>query len=221
MTNVTRGNIMGLSISKNGKIRDITLPSQRKVRSSDEQNVEFEDVLHKNQQQPQGNKQDHKGENQQSDHKKEHHTSLSSGIKNYQRNTPHTTHRRHVTARDIGSTPIISINPNQTVGRALEMMTHYKIHHLVLLDDKKILKGILSDRDILNKRNHDLVSQHAQTEVILTKESTEMKIVAKLMLEKGVSALPLINQDNIVTGIITKTDILEYLVHNMPFETYV
>ncbi len=213
---------MGIMISKNGHIKDFSLPSSRKVRSSDEQNVQFEDVLkkepEKNFYEGQNSEKENKEKNQDTLQEKK----LSKGIKSYQKQEHHTNYqRRHLTAREIGSSPIISILPEQTVGTALEMMNKYNIHHLVILDHEKILKGIVSDRDLLNKRSNERVIDHAQTEVIITKDSTEIKIVAMIMLEKGISALPYIDSQQMVVGIITKTDILDYLVHSMPFQTYV
>ncbi len=202
---------MGLMISKNGKIKDFSLPSQRNIRSTDEQNVQFEDVLKKSPDR------DFKEDHQQGSDRK-----LSNGIKSYQKQEHHPNYqRKHILARDIGSSPIISILPSETVGRALEMMEKYQVHHLLILDKDKSLKGIVSDRDILNKRSNDLVINHAQVEVIITKDSTELKVLAKIMLEKGISALPYIDQHEVIVGIITKTDILDYLVHSLPFETYV
>jgi acetoin utilization protein AcuB len=210
---------MGLMVSKNGRIKDFSLPSSRKVRSSDEQNVEFEDVLKKEHNQK-SNQDSESSEEKDNNTKKN--QKISSGIKSYQKQEHHPNYqRRHLTAREIGSSPIISIKPQQTVADALYMMEKYKIHHLIVLDDNKLLKGIVSDRDILNKRSHDPIIQHAQNEVIITKESTELKVLAKIMLEKKISALPFIDHQEVVIGIITKTDILDYLVHSMPFETYI
>ena len=61
----------------------------------------------------------------------------------------------------------------------------------------------------------------AKSEVILTKENTEIKVLANIMLENEISALPFIDSREAVIGIITKTDLLDYLVHAHPFETYV
>lgn len=206
---------MGLMISKNGKIKDFSLPSQRNVRSTDEQNVQFEDVLKKSP--------DDKYQQQQKKHQdSEAERRRNSGIKSYIKQEHHPNYqRKHLSARDIGTSPIISIRPEETVGRALEMMNKYQIHHLVILDQHKVLKGITSDRDLLNKRYNDPLMNHAQTEVIITKDNTDIKILAKIMLEKGISSLPFIDQNEVVAGIITKTDILDYLVHSLPFETYV
>ncbi len=213
---------MGLMISKNGKIKDFSLPSQRHIRSTDEQNVQFEDVLKKS---PNKNFKEGQNENNK-DHSKEKEREQerrrTSGIKSYIKQEHHTNYqRKHILARDVGSSPIISISPIETVGRALMMMEKYRVHHLLILDKEKQLKGIVSDRDLLNKRSNDNVMEHAKTEVIITKETTEIKVLAKIMLEKGISALPYIDQNEVVVGIITKTDILDYLVHSLPFETYI
>lgn len=205
---------MGLMIAKNGKIKDFSLPSQRNIRSTDEQNVQFEDVLKK----APDNKFQQKNKHQDTESERR----RSSGINSYIKQEHHPDYqRKHLVARDIGTSPIISIHPEETVGRALELMNKYQVHHLVILDKNRILKGIVSDRDLLNKRYNDPLMKHAQEEVIITKENTDIKILAKVMLENSISALPYIDQNEVVVGIITKTDILDYLVHSLPFETYV
>ena len=89
-----------------------------------------------------------------------------------------------------------------------------------------VVVGVLS-RTKINRFSFDFTSMadpvlnHAELEVIITKESTDIKILATLMLEKDISALPFIDQNDKVSGIITKTDILDYLVHALPFQTYV
>ena len=212
---------MSLVISKNGKIRDVTLPSQRKIRSTDQQNVHFEDVLKKDQGHDQSSNQN-KQHQFKEDHSSEKERKLSNGIKSYQKQEHHPDYlRKHLTARDIGSTPVISIGPDATVGQSLSLMQKYKIHHLIILDRDKVLKGIVSDRDLLNRRTSDSIMNFAKTEVILTKENTEIKVLANIMLENGISALPFIDSREAVIGIITKTDLLDYLVHSHPFETYV
>lgn len=212
---------MSLVISKNGKIRDVTLPSQRKIRSTDQQNVRFEDVLKKDQDQNSDQNKQHQQQLKE-DHLTDRERKLSNGIKSYQKQEHHPDYqRKHLTARDIGSTPVISIGPDATVGQSLSLMQKYKIHHLIILDRDKALKGIVSDRDLLNRKTSDSIMNFAKSEVILTKENTEIKVLANIMLENEISALPFIDSREAVIGIITKTDLLDYLVHAHPFETYV
>ena len=214
---------MGLLIAKNGKIRDLSLPNQGKVRNSTK-NI---NALHNEANVVDDNRQEAPFEDVLKKQKEKNHLpqKLSSGIKSYQKQkTDHDHHHsswKHLTAKDIGSKPVISIGPTATVQEALSLMNKYQIHHLVILDQDKGLKGIVSDRALLNKRSSDPVLNHAELEVIITKESTDIKILATLMLEKDISALPFIDQNDKVSGIITKTDILDYLVHALPFQTYV
>jgi len=124
-------------------------------------------------------------------------------------------------AKSIASLSPITVAKEQSIEEALNLMKRYKIHHLLFVDDKKSVIGIVSDRDILGERRSDRAFDFSIREVIVAKESTDIKIICSLMIDKLVSAVPLVNEKGQLTGIITKTDILEFVFRNQHLEVYV
>ena len=205
---------MSLLISKNGKISDYPRPKKNlRVTSADQNKVEFEELLHKEKSHSENYHPEENGD--------EKHRENNAVIRQYQKQTPRQNHKKITLAKDICSSPLITALPEINVEDALVKMKKYKIHHLPLVGKNGVLEGIVSDRDLLGRRHRENAMNFASKEVVVTKASTDIKIVARMMLEEGISALPLISEEEELIGMITKTDLLECIVKSMPFQTYV
>jgi CBS domain-containing protein len=185
-----------------------------KVKSPDENKVEFEDVLDKEKEGPQ------KNFHSEEEHEKA--EGKSHAIRSYQkqgdkkeRNT------KLLHARDVYTRPVQTIHPTTSVREALELMEKYRFHHLPILNNEKKIVGILSDRDLSGKRSSDRVERHMRKEVITAKESTEVAHLAREMIRHGIGCLPILNSEDKVVGIVSKTDLLECLANSMPLSQYV
>lgn len=95
--------------------------------------------------------------------------------------------------------------------------------HLPVLKDSRIVIGMISDRDLLKVETMGTfqfltASSIMKTILILVDEDTPVAQVAKVMVEEKISAMPVINKDHHMVGIITKTDLLkgifEYRLHD-------
>ncbi len=206
---------MSLMISRSGKIQEITRKSlTKKVTPPDDNRVHFEDVLEKESEHP-----DEKNFSHKEQHRKESNVE-AKGIKSYQKQS-NQINTKLVHAKDICSRPVITARPQDTISMAMEKMQKYKIHHLPLVDSNGKLVGIISDRDLLGKRSHERLERYSTVDVLVVKESLEIKMVARLMLENHISALPLINEEEELTGMVTKSNLLEYIMKSTPFERHV
>ena len=133
--------------------------------------------------------------------------------------------RKNIFARDIMTKTVISISSADPLTKAAEIMNKYSFHHLPVVDDKTLM-GIISDRDILEvkgspKFNQQLVKDICHKEVIAARDMTDIKLLTQIMLEEKISSLPIIDDNNEMVGIITKTDILVCVTKNMPLELYI
>lgn len=217
---------MSLMVSRNGKIQEVTRkPSGKKVTSPENQNITFEDIIDKESgHSPQYDASEEKdssskknSKDQRSDSER---PSAHQGLKTYIKNK-NAVNSKLIHAKEIGSRPVIYAHPKQTVGDALDLMKKYKIHHLPLLNKDQTLAGIISDRDLIGKRSFDKLERYATTDVLVAKENTEIQMVARLMLDNGISALPLIDENNQLTGIVTKSNLLEYIIKSSHFNRHV
>jgi predicted transcriptional regulator len=116
--------------------------------------------------------------------------------------------------------PWISIQKNASCLEALKLLSHHKIHHLVITENSQPL-GILTDRDIFYlwaQNTHSTLSSMSQIPVLavmrsnmpVVKANTTLTEVVRWMKDLQVSAL----LSESATGrfsIITETDLLAAL----------
>lgn len=123
-----------------------------------------------------------------------------------------------VFARDVMTTPVFFVSPNETIAYARNLMVKHKISRLLVMDDGK-LTGILTKKDIAyrlrqgepvwRRRPIDQIPAGAfATNCILTvAPDTETKAIAKIFVENDISSVPVVNEGT-VTGIVTKSDLM-------------
>lgn len=124
-------------------------------------------------------------------------------------------------------TDLITVSPQTTLVQARDIIEKNKIDHLLVVNDKKKLVGIVSDRDL--KQNwaspatslstHELnyllqkvlVSMIMIKTVVTIPTSTTIERAALVMQQNRISALPVMEGDDLA-GIITSTDVMGVLL---------
>lgn len=122
--------------------------------------------------------------------------------------------------KDRMSDQLITLTKDDKLADALLITCSKDVRHIPIVEDKKII-GLVSDRDI--KRNlptradeasvWDVMEQvkleEIMTRQVLTidKEST-LREAALIMMREKVNALPVVDEDMVLLGIITTEDIL-------------
>lgn len=112
----------------------------------------------------------------------------------------------------------VCIGKSDTLARARNLMVRHKARKLVVLEEGKPI-GILSAKDILSslkagplwrRRPMDniLVGTVMSANPRVIREETELSEVARLMLENGISSLPMVGGDGMLSGLVTKEGVL-------------
>ncbi|HNX24438.1 MAG TPA: CBS domain-containing protein [Spirochaetota bacterium] len=127
-------------------------------------------------------------------------------------------------ASEIMSSPVFTIGPDVYVNDAWKNFSDKKVHHMPVISPEGKLIGIVSDRDLLKKliisdnkietARDAAVGDIMSTEVIATSPLTDIRRIAKAMLDHHVDAMPVVGEDGAITGIITRSDILYAIIHN-------
>lgn len=132
--------------------------------------------------------------------------------------------------RHIMSEAVLSISVHEPVTEALRLFADYPLHHLPVVDESGLI-GMLSSADML-KLEHFMPKSGSQAAtallndrfridtmmrrpVISARPDDTIADAAASMATHGIHALPVVNDDNHLVGIVTTTDIVGALLHGM------
>ncbi len=120
-------------------------------------------------------------------------------------------------AKDIMSSPVKVISESTLASEAIEIMHKFGFRHLPVVNEQNGLVGMISDRELMNAGENKRCSDIMILRVIVSDELTSINEIAITLLNEKINALPIINRKNELTGIITFTDILGYVVKSTAF----
>ena len=113
------------------------------------------------------------------------------------------------------TTDVVTLKPESTLGEAREIMLKKHIHHLPVLEGKRLV-GMITSWDMfkLGKSVEDYEKMKA-SDVMTTKVATlepdqHLGAVADVLTRHLFHAVPIVNDKNELLGIVTSTDIIRY-----------
>lgn len=116
---------------------------------------------------------------------------------------------------EIMTEPVFSLDQNITLGQALKELKKREIRHLPITDPSKKLIGFLSERDILQnllKENENIELKLVMIQpVLVCKPSSEIRLVAKTLIQERIGCMPVVDEDLRPVGIVTRSDLLRLL----------
>ena len=133
--------------------------------------------------------------------------------------------------KDRMTRPPITAPPEMPMQEALKLMRERGIRRLPVVDKEGKLLGIVSDRDLLHASPSDATSlsvwelnyllskvtlkELMTTPVITVTPETPVQEAARIMAEKKIGGLPVVQAGKVV-GIITETDLFRVLLELLP-----
>jgi len=121
----------------------------------------------------------------------------------------------------------VTVSMDHDLHRVKELFELYRFHHLLVLAGEQLV-GLVSDRDLLRalspftgsaaERPQDLATLNRRVHQIMTRKLvvvaplTPVAEAARLMLDKRVSCLPVVDGEGRVLGIVTWRDQLRSLL---------
>lgn len=125
--------------------------------------------------------------------------------------------------KDIMTKDVMCIDSQSTIQEAYTLLKENKISQIPILSfgrkilgliNKKIILNLLMDdientKEILNRKLEDIFLP----EIITTDPISDIRRVAKVMIDFKLDAIPIVDEDDILLGIVSKTDILKAVSH--------
>lgn len=125
---------------------------------------------------------------------------------------------------------VVVIDADRPVSEALACLLQYPIHHLPVVHDGRVV-GMLSSTDLVKieyfapkgatDRAAFLDSKFRLDQIMRQPVTTRSAAVSldeacNVMLESGIHALPIVDDENRIVGIVTTADIIRALLHGPP-----
>ena len=124
------------------------------------------------------------------------------------------------------SSKVIHANPDDGIRQTFFRMRENEVRHMPVLDEERVLVGIISDRDlrrpewideapdlshIYNLDDNMSVKDLMSSNVKVAHTYDTISKATKLLIEHRFGALPVLNKDNDVVGILSAVDLLKAL----------
>ena len=102
----------------------------------------------------------------------------------------------------------VTILKDNTVGDALQLMQENKIGGIPVVDEKGLLIGIVTNRDLRFQSDMERKIEEVMTkENIVTTHDTDLKLAAEVLLQNKIEKLPVVDNEGKLIGLITYRDI--------------
>jgi len=120
----------------------------------------------------------------------------------------------------IMSQKVITVNDDKTILECYELMKEHTIQQLPIIADNQLhLKGIITRHDILKYLINDLeyaeenfnkkIDNISSKKIITTDPISDIRRVSQVMIDFNLNAIPVVNTDDILVGIVTRNDIIK------------
>jgi len=128
---------------------------------------------------------------------------------------------------EIMSKKIIALNITDDLNRAEMLFKKYRIRHIPVVSKGAVI-GMLSYTDLLRSSFTDTTADESNLDsivynmfsieqvmtknVVCVSNSTTIKEAAEILAKKEFHALPVVDQDSVLVGIVTTTDLINFTI---------
>lgn len=131
--------------------------------------------------------------------------------------------RSYIPASLIMSHPVHAVLQGSKIQPALYKMKQFDISHLVVLSGSGRLMGIVTEKSLLQYLSYqgaqlhtieDTIEESYTTQIITATPDTNIRQLAVSCVEQHLTCIPIVQDNGNLTGIITRTDLLQSLINN-------
>lgn len=138
-----------------------------------------------------------------------------------------------VTVRDLMTTDVATLRADDTLRKAREAMSHMRIRHIPVVDERRGMVGLVTQRDVLaatvsalatldGSERDELEDSIALSDIMIREPHAidpemELRDAAALMLKHKWGCLPVVEGGRLA-GIVTEADFLKLIVQMLEAE---
>ncbi len=122
-----------------------------------------------------------------------------------------------ILVRDVMTREVVTLTPDAPVIEAARLMKTHDIGSVVVVTERGEVVGIITERDLVTRvlaENRDPLQTKVREVMtpnpITVYDDTPLEIAARLMAERGVGHLPVVDKAGRLVGIIAKSDLIEF-----------
>ena len=142
---------------------------------------------------------------------------------------------KYLEIRDLMTSPVVTLHPSNKMEKAAEIFENQNFHHIPVVDDDRRVVGIISRHDyykVLNaftvfstensRRANETTLKALLARDVMTKQLATIHIndpvekAVDMFKENMFHALPVVNDEKKLEGIITTFDLLSYAFKDNP-----
>ncbi|WP_147802583.1 magnesium transporter [Alkalicoccus halolimnae] len=121
------------------------------------------------------------------------------------------------TAGRIMNNRFVWIKKHYTIGEAIDKLKHFVelaeyLNYLYVIDEDKKLVGVVSYRDLLLADINDRIEDVMYSRVVKVEVDTDQEEAAKIINRYDFVSLPVVDEDNVLRGVITVDDVLDVVI---------
>ena len=118
--------------------------------------------------------------------------------------------------KSIMTTDLITVSPSTNLLTVRQIFMQNRIHHLPVTDNDGVLVGLLTTYDLWKNEIAPIAYKDVHVRAVMTRKiakiSSRDKIgtAAEIFLDNRFHALPVVDEKNVLIGIVTSHDVLKY-----------
>jgi CBS domain-containing protein len=119
---------------------------------------------------------------------------------------------QNILARDVMIKEVHTIAADKKVAYARLMMLRHNIGALPVVDDNRVVVGIITQRDVdlAGADVSDLIVSDLMTrDLIKAKETTPLRWIVERMIETGIQRIPVVGKSSKLLGLVTQTSVIK------------
>ena len=126
-------------------------------------------------------------------------------------------HGTVATVRDVMTTNVISVSPEESVDEAARLLEFHDVSGLPVCEGGRVV-GVVSEADLIGKSGSTVGDVMTSPAVSVT-ETTGLERVAEQLTQQRIRRLPVVDANDRLVGVVSRRDVLRWAASRVPGAT--